>query len=109
MTDETKSILMNREVIAVDQDPLGKQGDRVWAEGPLEIWSKPLQDGSMAVALFNRLGGATPMTFHLSDLGWQGPAKTRDLWQHKDVGIIQDAYSADVPRHGVIMLLLQKP
>jgi len=109
MTDVTKSILMNREVIAVDQDPLGKQGDRVWAQGQLEFWSKPLKDGSIAVALFNRLKNPIRMTFHLSDIGWTGPVEARDLWKHEDVGTIQDAYSAAVPGRGVVMLLLKRP
>ena len=109
MTEETKSILMNREVIAVDQDPLGRQGDCVWTKGPFELWSKPLQNGAMAVALFNRIGRPTRMTFHLSDLGWTGPARARDLWKHADVGTIQDAYSEVVPTHGVVMLRLTKP
>jgi alpha-galactosidase len=109
MSAETLSILMNHEVIAVDQDPLGKQGDRVWAVGELEFWSKPLKDGSLAVALFNRQNSPTLMTFHLSDLGWKGPASARDLWKHEDVGTINDSYTASVPRHGVIMLMLRKP
>lgn len=109
MTEETKSILMNREVIAVDQDPLGKEGDRVWAQGRLELWSKPLQGGAMAVGLFNRLSGPTHMTFHLSQLGWKGSADARDLWAHKDVGVIKDSYSVWVPRHGVVLLRLTHP
>ena len=54
MDDTTKSILMNKDVIAVDQDRLGIQGDRVSAVGPFEVWSKPLEGGAKAVALFNR-------------------------------------------------------
>ena len=54
MTKETLEILTNPEVIAVDQDRLGVQGHRVWQEGPLEVWMKPLADGSTAVGLFNR-------------------------------------------------------
>jgi alpha-galactosidase len=108
MTAETQSILMNSEVIAVDQDPLGKQGDRVWARGGLELWSKPLRGGSLSVALFNRLIGPTLMTFSLSDVGWTGPAKVRDLWKHEDVGLVQDAYSIVVPKQGVVMLRLQR-
>jgi alpha-galactosidase len=109
MNEETKSILLNREVIAIDQDPLGKEGDRVWAVDGLELWSKPLQGGSMAVALFNRLNGPSRMTFHLSDIGWSGPAAARDLWKHEDVGTITGDHSAQVPRHGVVLLLLKKP
>lgn len=109
MSDVTRSILMNREVIAVDQDPLGKQGDRVWEVDGLELWSKPLHGGSEAVAMFNRGNGPTLMTFHLSDIKWHGPAVARDLWRHADVGTISEAYTAVVPRHGVVMLLLKKP
>src|SRR6266540_6900146 len=54
MNAETKEILTNPEIIAVDQDAKGAQGHRVWDEGPLEIWVKPLADGSNAVGLFNR-------------------------------------------------------
>lgn len=109
MTTETRSILMNKEVIAVDQDPLGRQGDRVWEEGRISLWSKPLQGGAVAVALFNRYRMPARITFHLSDLGWKGSAKARDLWTHKDVGAIHNTYSAIVPKHGVVMLLLSKP
>ena len=49
MTPETVALLTNKEVIAVDQDPAGKQGDRVWAQGPIEVWSRTLADGSVAV------------------------------------------------------------
>lgn len=109
MTPETKSILLNKEVIAVDQDPLGKEGDRAYAEGPLEVWAKPLQGGAMAVALFNRLSGATRMTLRLKDVGWHGPAEARDLWAHKNVGVITSEYTVTVPAHGVAMLRLSHP
>ena len=87
MKPETKRILMNREVIAVNQDPLGKAGDRIWQQGPVELWAKPLSQGDVAVGLFNRLTWNTPITFKLSDLGWNQPASVRDLWKHKDVGL----------------------
>ena len=72
MTEETKNILMNREVIAVDQDGLGREGDRAYTEGPLEVWSKPLEGGAMAVALFNRTTGAARMTLRLRDVDGRG-------------------------------------
>ncbi|HEY5328496.1 MAG TPA: glycoside hydrolase family 27 protein [Acidobacteriaceae bacterium] len=108
MTDETKSILMNREVIAIDQDPLGKAGDRVWAVGQTEMWSRPLQGGATAVALFNKINGPTRLTMRLSDLGIRGTVKVRDVWAHKDVGVVTDGYAVDVPRHGVVMVVLTK-
>jgi alpha-galactosidase len=107
MTPETVSILTNKEVIALDQDALGKQGDRVSAVGPFEIWSKQLADGSKAVALFNRGEAASPMTLNLKEVGITHSVRARDLWQHKDLGTIKDSYTADVPRHGVLLLKLQ--
>jgi alpha-galactosidase len=108
MDDTTKSILMNKDVIAVDQDRLGIEGDRLSATGPFEIWTKPLQGGAKAVALFNRDGFPYPMTIHLKDAGFQGSAHARDLWSHKDLGTLQGSYTAVVPAHGVVMLRLSK-
>jgi alpha-galactosidase len=104
MTPETMDILMNREVIAVDQDPKGVQGHRIWDEGPLEIWVKPLADRSQAVGLFNRGESPLNITLNLKALGITGPAKLRDLWQHQDLGAVPDSYTAEVPKHGVMML-----
>lgn len=108
LTPETMSIIGNKEVIAIDQDPLVKAGDRVWAVGQLELWARPLKDGAMAVALFNRNQGITTMSFKVSDIGWTGPAKARDVWAHQDLPIITDTFTADVPEHGVVMLVLHK-
>lgn len=108
MTPEVKDILLNREVIAVDQDPLGKQGDRAYQAGPLEVWTKPLSGGDLAVGLFNGLESSTEMTLKLSDAGWHGTAAARDLWAHRDIGEIHDSYTVMVPGHGVVMLRLSK-
>lgn len=108
MDDTTKSILMNKDVIAVDQDSLGVEGDRVSATGPFEIWMKPLQGGDRAVALFNRSGYAYPITLKLKQVGFDGSAHARDLWAHKDLGTLRASYTAIVPSHGVVMLRLSK-
>ena len=107
MDDTTKSILMNKEVIAIDQDALGVQGDRVHATGPFEVWMKPLQDGSKAVALFNRSESDYPITVQLKDVGFDGPVQARDLWSHADLGTLNGSYTVVVPRHGVVMLRLK--
>jgi alpha-galactosidase len=109
MTPETKSILLNREVIAVDQDPLGRQGDRAYQEGPLEVWTRTLSNGDMAVAMFNGLRSPTEMTLRLDKAGWHGPAAARDLWAHRDLGVLRDPYIVMVPGHGVVMLRLSRP
>jgi alpha-galactosidase len=105
MDETTKSILMNTEVIAVDQDKLGMQGFRL---GPLQTWVRPLADGSKAVALFNFVTDDVPqpITIRIQDLGFKGPVHARDLWLHKDIGILQDSYTAIPPKGGVVMLRL---
>ena len=54
MTDETKNILLNKDIIAIDQDPLGKQAFRVWRKDGVEAWKKPLSNGKIAMAFLNR-------------------------------------------------------
>jgi alpha-galactosidase len=107
MDETTKSILMNKEVIAVDQDSLGIQGSRV---GPLQLWAKPLSGGAKAVAIFNQVTDdeAEPVTLRLKDVGFNGPVHARDLWAHKDLGILHDTYTVTVPQGGVVMLRLWK-
>jgi len=104
MTSQTLAILTNREVIAVDQDGMGRQGDRVWEEGPLEVWMKPLADGSKAVGLFNRGEAAEPVSVRFSDLGLGDTVTVRDLWEHKDLGTVKTTFTARVPVHGVVMI-----
>lgn len=110
MTEETKSILLNREVIAIDQDSLGKQGDRVYTEGPLEIWSKPLADGSIAVAVFSRWRMPLTLDIPLAKLGFRDdqPVKGRDLWKHADLPELRGSYHAVLPVHGVVLLRLKQ-
>ena len=103
MSPETLSILGNKDVIAIDQDPLGRQGDRVSAVGPLEVWSKPLQDGSVAVALFNRGHDSEPMSLPAS-LGVSDGSKVRNLWNPADAS--RGPWT--VPEHGVVLLRISK-
>jgi alpha-galactosidase len=104
---DTSEILLNKEVIAIDQDPLGKQASRVSKEGNLEVWARPLSDGSHAVGLFNRGPAAAKVTARFTDLGITGKCKVRDLWAHADRGEARDTYAAEVPSHGVILLKLK--
>ena len=104
MSAETKSILMNKDVIAIDQDPLGKQGDRVSAEGPFEVWSKPLKDGSVAVGLFNRGHDAEQMSLPLAKLGLSAGSKIHNVWNPSDSG--HGPWM--IPEHGVVLLIIKK-
>jgi alpha-galactosidase len=107
MKPETAEILMNREVIAVDQDKLGKQGTRVAKNGDTEVWSKPLADGGHAVGLFNRGGDSAKVAAKWTDLGIKGPHMVRDLWKHTDLGRQSDSFEAVVPSHGVVMVKIK--
>jgi alpha-galactosidase len=106
MTPATRDILLNREVIAIDQDPAGIQGHRVRDDGDREVWVKPLADGGRAVVLFNR--GEAPATIEARwpELGYPTGyrAAVRDLWGHRDLAPSRDRVAATVPAHGVVML-----
>jgi alpha-galactosidase len=104
MTPETLALLTNLEVIALDQDPLGAQGYRVAQEGPLEVWVKPLADGSKAVGLFNRGESVMPVTAHFRDVGVGDTASVRDLWAKSDLGVFKVRFTAQVPTHGVVLI-----
>jgi alpha-galactosidase len=105
----TLALLANDEVLDVDQDPLGKAAARIWKRGRLELWARPLADGTMAVGLFNQGLGATPVTVRWSDLGLQGSQAVRDLWMRRDVGAFNDEFTATVPRHGVVFVKVGHP
>jgi alpha-galactosidase len=103
MDATTRSILLNRDVIAVDQDPLGVQGHRVWKQGDSEVWVKPLAGGAVAVLLFNRGGAPAVIRATGDQVQASARAHVRDLWAHKDVGRWTGAISATVEPHGVAM------
>jgi alpha-galactosidase len=107
MSSQTRDILTNKEVIAVDQDLAGIQGTRVVDNGDLEVWMKPLCNRNgpeKAVALLNRSGSTAKITVSFSGIGVSGTATVRDLWAHKDLGEYQGSFSADVASHGVVMV-----
>jgi len=106
MTPAIRDILVNRDVIAVNQDPLGRQGRKVRDDGDTEVWAKELADGSRAVALLNR--GATPAAVAVSwpEVGYTAglEATVRDLWTHADVGKARGRYVATVPGHAAVLV-----
>jgi len=108
MSAETKSILMNKEVIAIDQDALGKQGHRVQKDGDLEVWARPLQGGGRAVILLNRGEKPSKIAVAWESLGYPASlkAKVRDLWSHRDLPAASGTVSAEVVPHGVVMIRL---
>jgi len=127
MTPSIKEILTNKEVIAIDQDKLGKQAVRVsppvpadeaatvsvkqgksTTGGDLQVFARPLADGGWAVGLFNLSAETAKVTAKWSDIGIKGSHKVRDLWEHADKGAFADAFAAEVPSHGVVMIKVAK-
>jgi alpha-galactosidase len=104
MSSSTRSLLLNKEVIAIDQDPLGIQGANRLSRDGTEVWTKRLKDHATAVAVFNRLTTAAAVTIKWSDLGFAGAQEVRDLWSHTDVGRVENAYHLKVPSHGTVLL-----
>src|SRR5439155_5969313 len=99
----TTALLTNDEVLDVNQDPLGRPAGRKAREGQVEVWARPLWDGTLAVGLFNRGPDPAPVTARWSDLGLTGRAQVRDLWQHRELGTAEGSFTATVPRHGVVL------
>jgi len=106
MTPEIREILINSEVIAVDQDSLGRQARRVRDDGDLEVWARELADGGRAVALLNRGTSAAPITVAWTEIGYPAhvSAAVRDLWGHRDLTRATGRFTATVPSHDVVMV-----
>lgn len=104
MTEATKEILLNKEVIAINQDPLGVQASKLRDDGDEEVWVKRLAGGDIAVALFNR--GKTTQTIEVSasDVGFEASAsyRIRDLWMHSET-VSSGLISSNVPSHGLAL------
>ena len=103
MSADTRAIVMNRELIAIDQDAKGAQGQRVSRVGETEIWLKPLSEGH-AIALFNK--GKLPATMRLNtaSLGLKDVREARDVWDARDIELPKGNYERVVPPHGAVVL-----
>jgi len=115
----TLNLLTNDEVIAINQDPLGRQASRLSDEDGMQIWAKEMEDGSMAVGLFYTGSGEkspsdyfqwelrpkkAKMVLKGEDIGIYGKFSVRDVWRQKDIGTFTGGYEAEVPYHGVVLL-----
>jgi alpha-galactosidase len=101
-----KEILLNRDCIAVNQDPT-EQGRQTKVLGDTELWVKHLTDKRMAVLLLNRHAIETePATVSWKDVGLSGTVWVRDLFEKKDLGALENSFSKDLPPHGCKFLLL---
>jgi alpha-galactosidase len=109
MRPEIREILTNKDVIAIDQDPLGSEGKRVRKDEDAELWVKQLKDGSRAVVLLNRGSAQKEITANWNEVGYPDrvSAAVRDLWQHKELGKFTGKFSSPVVPHGVVMVTVR--
>lgn len=96
--------LTNPEVIEINQDPLGNFPKQIGEPSDLEVWVKEMEDGSKAVALFNKSSEQKEMMVKWESIGLKGNHLVRDLWERKDMGKFKSSYSAVVPSHGVVLI-----
>jgi alpha-galactosidase len=107
MTPEIRSILLNKEIIGLDQDPLGKQGHRVRRDGDLEVWVREIAGGNRAVLLLNRGNAPADIQFKWDELGYPSKLKAtlHDMWKGSDVANTEGTYTVhQIPSHGVVVL-----
>jgi alpha-galactosidase len=111
MTPQIRNILTNHDVIAIDQDQLGKQGERVYADGEVEVWMRHLTGGAVAVAVLNA-GDSRYAThpFHLSleRLGLGGAQQAKDLWTGKDLTLTENM-PLEIAGHDVLLVRIAAP
>jgi alpha-galactosidase len=108
MNAATRTTLLNAEVIALDQDPLGKQAVRLLHDERWDVFLKPLANGDHAVAILNRSDVEQPCSLEFSALGLSGSFAIRDLWQHTDAGTAP-GWKGIVQAHGTKVFRLKKP
>jgi alpha-galactosidase len=102
----TLNILCNSEVIDINQDALGKQAQPIVKDAKTLILAKPMEDGSLAVGLFSLAENRREVTIHWEELGIRGFQRVRDVWRQKDMGVMDEAYSVQIARHGVMLVRL---
>lgn len=105
----TADLISNPEVIDINQDMLGRAASRKTNTGGVEVWARPLHDGTTAVAIFNRSPVATEGVAAWKDVGLKGTQLVRDLWLRKDLGAFKGAIAVSLPAHGAALLRVGAP
>ena len=105
MSNETKELYLNKDMIAINQDSLGVQGHRISDVNGKQVWTKPLQNGDVAVALLNNNSSTQTVECTFADIGVEGEVDVRDAWQKKDLGP-RTSVSVELPAHGSALLRL---
>ena len=104
LDDFTLNLLTNDEVIDIDQDPLGKGASRVVKNTDYQVWVKQMEDGSIAVGIFNLSNDVKKITVNWNELNLKGSKTFRDVWRQKDLGKYKDSFTTTVSSHGVMLV-----
>lgn len=107
LTPEDKRILLNKEIIAIDQDPLGKAAERVVNEAGHQVFVRPLANGSHAVAILNSGDKAQRLSVSFKQLGLTGKYTVRDVWQHRDIARDATKWGGKVQAHETKVFVLR--
>jgi alpha-galactosidase len=111
MKPEIKAILTSSDVIAIDQDKLGHQASHVYSDGEVDVWSRTLSGGAMAIAVLNAGSdrvASHPFHLSLAKLGLHGPQKGKDLWTGKDV-TLTDSMPIELDSHDTLLVRIASP
>jgi hypothetical protein len=104
LDDFTLNLLTNDEVLAIDQDPLGKQAVPKIKKENIQVWVKELEDGNRAIGIFNLGSESSNFSLNFSEVGIKNNVKIRDLWRQKDLGNHKNKFETSVPSHGVVLI-----
>ena len=107
LTDDDKSIILNKEIIAINQDPLGKAAERKVNANEQQIYVRPLSGNRYAIAIMNTADKTQAIAISFKQLGLNGKYKLRDVWQHKYVGTKANKWSGKVAAHETKVLVLE--
>jgi alpha-galactosidase len=107
MSEQTRAILLNKDVIAIDQDLRGEPAQLAKEDGQVEIWTRRLDDNSTAVAFFNKGDQSARTSLSWTEAHLKTPAKGRNLWTHQDASVSSPRFAAEVPAHGTVLLRVE--
>jgi alpha-galactosidase len=111
MKPEIHDILTNREVIALDQDPLGHEARHIYSKGEVEVWARDLKGGAKAIAIVNvgsDVVSTHPFHLDLAQLGLHGPQHAKDLWTGKEMDLASNM-PIELPSHDILLLRIANP
>ena len=107
VTDDDRRILLNKEIIAINQDALGKAAERIVNEPTHQVYVKPLADGSHAVAILNPSDAAQRVSLNFATVGLNGKYTVRDVWQHRNIAQRANKWKGTVAAHETKVFVLK--